>query len=84
MPDFNAQIAQINANRQAFSIQQRQLYDLQLRQQKGEAVDPLTLKAATDKVASAKNNLQASISTLHQGQTLDSLVNQWDTPLPTA
>ena len=82
MPDFNAQIAQINANRQAFSIQQRQLYDLQLRQQKGEAVDPLTLKAATDKVASAKNNLQASISTLHQGQTLDSLVNQWDADVP--
>lgn len=82
MPDFNAQIAQINANRQAFSIQQRQLYDLQLRQQKGESVDAASLKAALDKVATAKTSLQTSISTLHQGQTLDALVSQWDADTP--
>lgn len=82
MADFKTQLNIINTERANFDKQERALYSLRLKQQRGENVTVANLKAAKDQLATAKTSLQTQIGVLVQGQTNDALVVNWEADVP--
>ncbi len=82
MADFKTQLNIINAQRATLELAQRQLYALQVRQQRGENITLTTIQNAQRQVLAAKTLVQTNISTLHQRQTLNDLVKNWEPEIP--
>ncbi len=82
MADFTTQLNNINAQRTAFEQAQKQLNALQIKRLRGENITPAAIQTARTQLAAAKTQVQTNINTLHQGQTLDALVKNWEADIP--
>ena len=82
MADFKTQLNDINTQRANLNQQEKALLALQLQAQKGKTVAATTLAAAKTSVSTAKTQLQTQVNALHQGQTLDNLVANWEADVP--